>query len=236
MLGQVDLWYAFTERINAAGARRELLSTDELRRHDRLIRQADRHRFLVSHALVRTVLSGYADVPPDAWRFARGGQGKPEIVEPRGFPLLRFNPSHTRGLCACAVASGHDVGVDVERTDRAAPLLAIARNMLSSIEVERLETLPPRERRRDFFAYWTLREAYVKALGTGMFRAPREALSFRLDGGGAPAIEAGPGGDDDPSSWRFFQVQPGPAHCCAVAVHGEWPEELALTVREVRSL
>ena len=232
---RIDLWYAFEERAGSPGLLRRyrsFLAPEEVDRQARLVRERDRRLFLISRALVRTTLSRYAPVDPGAWRFAAGPQGKPEIVAPSGLPPLRFNLTHTPGLVACAVAPGHEVGVDAERRDRPVACLGLARRIFSVEETARLEALPEEERRERFFDLWTLREAYVKARGEGMLRVPRDAVTFRLapDAGAEASFDAA--WPDDPARWRFFRVRPGASHRCAVAVRSPRPANLVLRVRE----
>ena len=56
-----------------------ILSPDESVAYDRLRFADDRHLYLVSHVMLRRVLSMYADVDPAAWRFSRNPHGRPEI-------------------------------------------------------------------------------------------------------------------------------------------------------------
>ena len=233
---QIDLWYAFEERAGSPGLLRRyrsLLAADELERRERLVRERDRRRFLIARALVRTALSRYAPVDPADWRFAAGPEGKPEIAGPTGLPPLSFNLTHTPGLVACAVAAGYAVGVDAERRDRPVACLELARRAFSGEERTVLESSPEKERRDRFLDLWTLREAYVKARGTGMLRVTGETLTFRVEPGAEPAVTFGPGCPDDPARWRFFRVRPGAAHCCAVAARGPRPSDLVLRAREV---
>ena len=100
-------------------AYRALLSPEEHERMARLVFERDRRRFLLTRALVRTMLSRYAGVAPAEWAFIANVHGRPEILDrPRGVPDLRFNLSHTEGLIACAVTIGREVGVDVEHIQR----------------------------------------------------------------------------------------------------------------------
>jgi 4'-phosphopantetheinyl transferase len=232
---RIDLWYVFEERAGLPGLLRRyrsLLAPEEVERQARLVRERDRRLFLISRALVRTTLSRYAPVDPGAWRFAAGEQGKPEIVAPSDLPPLRFNLTHTPGLVACAVAPGHEVGVDAERRDRPVACLDLARRAFSAEERTQLEALPEQRRRERFFELWTLREAYVKARGEGMLRVPRDAVTFRLspDAGAQASFDAT--WPDDPSRWRFFRVRPAESHRCAVAVRSARPADLVLSVWE----
>src|SRR6185436_18685723 len=97
-------------------------------------------------------------------------------VEPR----LHFNLTNTRGLVACAVSVAHaEVGVDAEALDRSGETVAIADRYFSTEEVRALRALPESAQRQRFFAYWTLKESYIKARGLGL-RLPLDQFSFRL--------------------------------------------------------
>jgi len=232
---RVDLWYVSVERADSAEPLRRyraMLAPEEKEREGRLVRERDRRLFLISRALVRTTLSRYAPVAPAAWRFAPGAQGKPEIVDPDGLPPLRFNLTHTAGLVACAVALGHEVGVDAEKRDRRIACPGLAQRVLSRGEAAFLERLPEEERREAFLDLWTLREAYAKARGAGILRSLGDVLSFRLAPGAEPAVSFGADWPDDPARWRFFRLRPGGRHCCAVAVGCPNPADLSLRVRE----
>src|SRR5262245_55994713 len=100
-------------------AYRTLLSKDEHERMGRFVFERDRKAFLMTRALVRTMLSRYAAIKPADWKFIANVHGRPEILDrPAGVPDLRFNISHTDGLIACAVTIGREVGVDVENIGR----------------------------------------------------------------------------------------------------------------------
>ncbi len=177
------IWYVLPEEIREPellDRYRELLASDELARHQRFFLGKDRHLFLVAWALVRTTLSRYADVDPRDWTFATNPHGRPQIIGPSGVPPLRFNLSHTPGLIACIVAAERDVGVDVENTRRHTAGPDIARRFFANAEVEALELLPEDRQQEAFFEYWTLKEAYIKAVGVGISLGLGR-FSFALD-------------------------------------------------------
>ncbi|MBR0725550.1 hypothetical protein JQ612_13505 [Bradyrhizobium manausense] len=98
------------------------MSIDERSRHDRFLFEPDRRTFLAKRALLRIVLSRYASVSPDAWRFAAAAPGKPYVAAPVVRPALYFNLSNTPGLVVCAVSVAHSqVSVDAEGPCRRCP-------------------------------------------------------------------------------------------------------------------
>jgi 4'-phosphopantetheinyl transferase len=233
--GHVVVQYLVPERITG-GARlsrlRAMLSADEVARMQRLRRPGDRQRFLVSHALVRLLLSRHAPVEPSDWDFVPGPHGKPAIGAPRDHAKLSFSLSHTDGLCACALTETGDVGIDVERLARRVEADALAARMLSPDEASRIASLDPERRRAAFLRHWTLREAWVKARGEGMYRVPREAISFRIAGPAGDEVEARfpltpPGGSGE---WRFLLRELEGSHLCAVAVQATGDATVVLDV------
>lgn len=194
-----------------------LLSTDEHTRMARLVFDRDRRAFVITRALVRTMLSRYAAVPPADWRFVENVHGRPEILDrPTGTPDLRFNISHTDGLIACAVTIGREVGVDIEHIGRHVTH-DIAGRFFAAEEVTDLRGLPPEDQQRIFFDYWTLKEAYIKARGFGL-ALPLGEFAFKLNPPNPPAITFAPSLDDDPSTWQFMQDWPTPQHRLGLAV------------------
>jgi 4'-phosphopantetheinyl transferase len=215
----VDVRLASTSLASGPGVARRcraLLTPEESAACDALRDEADRRSSLVARALVRTTLSRYAPVAPDAWRFERAAGGRPEIASPTG-TRLRFNLSHTRELVACAVALDTDVGVDVERVEDHADLLDLAATVMSDDEFAAFRSQPAAERPRRFFAAWTLKEAYLKARGFGLVQSPTLAR-FDVDAAGVVRAQFAPELADDASQWGFALLDAGADHLLAVAL------------------
>jgi 4'-phosphopantetheinyl transferase len=195
----------------------QLLTDDERARMARLVFDRDRDAFLMTRALVRTMLSRYAPVAPAEWRFIATEYGRPEILDrPADLPDLRFNISHTRGMIACAVTIGREVGIDIEDINRGLTH-DVAGRFFADAEVDDLHALPEHEQARVFFDYWTLKEAYIKARGFGL-ALPLGDFAFKLNPPHAPAISFAPALQDEPASWQFVQDWPTPEHRFALAV------------------
>jgi 4'-phosphopantetheinyl transferase len=241
--GQIDLWYVPWDSELASGLESEyraLLPADEASGCDRFVFAAGRHQCLISRVLVRSVLSWYTGDALSVWQFATNRYGKPAIVHPAVCPL-RFNLSHTTGLVVCAVSSEDEVGVDVEDCRRRPADAAIARHYFAPEEVAALEAVPEETRPLRFLEFWTLKEAFLKAHGSGL-SVPLKDFSFHLPPDHPPQIRFHNPELGDTGQWQFLSLRLCQHFQGAVAVHRsiERPvtlrliETVPLRYREIR--
>lgn len=197
-----------------------LLSSDELKRWDAIGAKQVRETFLIARALLRTGLSRYAQISPEDWQFVIGDHGKPEIHAGQNPSLcpLRFNLSHTQDLIVCGITVGSSLGVDVEYTPRHSRLESIAQRFFSAPEIAQLEGASKDTMRTDFFRFWTLKEAYLKARGTGI-TLPLGKFGFDLTNPSGPDIWFDPSLQDTPLAWCFTEQTIGHNHQLALALH-----------------
>lgn len=231
--GEVHVWVVrlgndlSPDRVRACAA---LLSADERERAARFRFEGHRRAWIVAHALVRSALSHYAPVPPEAWTFRSERRGRPRIAGPSGAPGLRFNLSHSDRLAACAVASELDVGVDVESTARLHRPLEIAERYFAPEEARELRSLSGAERCERFLDYWTLKEAYVKARGDGL-SIPLDRMRFALGPEAGPQVSFHRSLSDEAADWQFELREPCAGQRLALAVHRPGRPDLAVQLR-----
>jgi len=168
----------------------------------------DRARYHAAHAALRLVLGALLDADPRALRFGRprvpgsgGRRGRPVLVGALGDarapaptsgapaldgPAVEFSLSHGGGMVAIAVARrGVPVGVDVEPVDPAA-LAVVPR--LHPRERRHVEQTPLDDRPAAFTRLWTRKEAYLKAVGTGL-RGALDADDLTVDPPGWTVVD-----------------------------------------------
>jgi 4'-phosphopantetheinyl transferase len=198
--GEVHVWRV--ELDVTAERRAELaatLSVDEIARSRRFRYDRHRERWIAARGALRAILAAYVHRTPRTLELAADANGKPFLRAADGMASLRFNLAHADGVALVAVAWRREVGIDIEREAPERADLAIARRMFAPGEATALASMPPLLRCRAFFALWTAREAYAKAIGLGlaaMRETPRAGWSVRhlaLGPGyaGAVAIEDG---------------------------------------------
>jgi len=201
-----------------------MLSVEESAKYKRFHFEKDRHSYLISHALVRKVLSSYCNVKPDEWAFTNNQHGKPDISPEIKCPALKFNLSHTDGMSVCVVSLESDCGIDVENTQRKSRTFAVADRMFSPAEVATMRSGNDSEVQRKFFEFWTLREAYVKAIGTGLGGSSKEfyfSVAEQDDSRREAYIHFSPSNKDKSSAWQFLLLKLSGQHVAAISVKSE---------------
>lgn len=201
-----------------------LLTEEERTRAERFHFERDKQVYIAAHASCRGLLTYCMGPAPQSWRFSVEEHGKPELICPPGDARLRVNISHTRGLAAVALTVNHDIGVDAEWLQRTAETQKLAERVFAARERETLAAVPEPRKIDTFLSFWTLKEAYVKAIGKGLSQ-PLDAFSFNLD---SLRIHFDDTLVDDPEHWRFERYCPGPDHLMALAVRH--PEPLRLVI------
>lgn len=159
----MQVWAA---RLEAAPARLErawqLLDGDERRRAESFVAEIHRTRFVLSHGFLREVLARYLGVEGRAIAFHKNASGKPLAAG------IEFSLAHSGEIALAAVAAKWHVGVDVERIHEISDIAAVARRCFSPREREVLDAAGVDETAAVFFQTWVRKEAYIKALGSGM--------------------------------------------------------------------
>lgn len=230
-LDQIHLWFAVDTDCPddlLEMYQQQYLSPEELVRGARFHFERDRRQFAVTRALVRTVLSRYADIAPHEWRFGKGEFGRPFILN-QDAPNISFNLTHTRGLVVLAVGQFPVMGVDVENfVQRAAPL-DVANAYFSPREVADLTSLPLAAQQERFFHYWTLKESYIKAEGRGL-NIPLDKFSMLIAQDGA--VDIAFHGLPATPNWHFWLMQAKPGLLMALCVQANFAQAPTIIMRE----
>jgi 4'-phosphopantetheinyl transferase len=215
---KIAVWWMPTANVRAAHLHKWLENLDEgeQERAARFHIEIDRRDFIAAHALLRFMLSSFVNCSPHELRFTHDAAGKPKIDPRGGRGELSFNLSHTNGLVAAAVAAHGMVGIDVERIDSAKADLTVADRYFAPAEVSMLRALRREEQIAYFFRLWTLKEAYIKAVGAGL-DMKLDGLAF-VFGAQQDSIEFDPGATGHARDWQFATLPTTGQHVLSVAV------------------
>lgn len=207
------------------------LSPEERQRAERFSFGRHRRQYVFAHGLLRFSLSGFTpDVDPADWSFTTDRYGRPFVSAPLVGGDVYFSLSHTEGCVACAVSPCRLIGVDVEQLRNSRSLFATACSSFSSEEVDTLRPLPPAELMDRFFDYWTLKEAYLKARGSGL-SFPLDQFSILISSDQKIGIRFMSDAADDPQRWHFTKRSPSGSHRLAIADGSGAAGSLPIVVR-----
>ncbi len=198
----------------------ELLSEDELHRLERISHPEVKRAQLISRAALRYCLSHYADdIGPRQWQFARSEKGKPHLKQPAPLPVS-FNLTHSGHWLAIAVISRAEIGVDVQEFRKMPSALKMAQRYFHPEEVEQLQACAGEERQKLFYRLWTLKEAFLKARGTGIVTG-LEKIRFHFAQDGTIEVSTTAELNEDSQNWGFFHTQLDEDYALALAVRGQ---------------
>lgn len=199
---------------------RTILSDEERTRADRFYFEVDRSRFTIGRALSRLLLGHCLGLPFDRLAFGKSGHGKPYLQGESG---INFNVSHSGEVVLLALARGRELGVDVERIRPDMVTADIAERFFSEHECQELASVADgKERHEAFFACWTRKEAYIKAIGDGL-SLPLHQFDVAFLPGQPPRILATRHDPVQAARWTLRNLDPGEGHKGALAAEGaDW--------------
>ena len=145
--------------------------------HDRLRRfryDRPRREFALCRAALRSVLCDHLECENEQLAFGISDHGKPfALVD--GMPAsVSVNVSHSGKHGLIAHAPRGRLGIDVEECVARNDLEGISEFVFGPGEQAKIALAEGQEKRRLFFTLWTLKEALIKALGTGFSLDPSQ--------------------------------------------------------------
>lgn len=132
------------------------------------------HKFTHSKNLQRSILGEYliryffklkTKINIENIVFETGEKGKPFLHDSK----IHFNISHS-GEWIVAAFSEKELGIDIELIKE--PNYNVAKRFFSETEIQNLFSITDIELKKQlFFEYWTIKESYLKAIGTGLTKS-----------------------------------------------------------------
>lgn len=214
-LGEVHVWRIGLECEGVGAAALEAaLSADERAKAERFYFPGLKKRWTITRGALRYILAIYTRSDPRSLEFCVGSYGKPTLA--RRACDVSFNLSHTNNIVLLAVTKSSRVGVDAEEVCSGIEVEEISRRFFSPEEADEILTLSPEARLLAFFATWTRKEAFVKALGRGL-SVPLN--SFRVTVRSDDPAQLISVDWNEPSRWGLLDLG-NPKMAAALAVEG----------------
>jgi 4'-phosphopantetheinyl transferase len=213
--GGTIVWHAGL-RLDAArrAACLALLDRDETLRADRFLQARDRDRFIASHAALRFLLAGALEAEARTLSFSVSAFGRPSLAGAQA-GRLDVNLSHSGEHALVALSPTGRIGVDIEVPRPMPDALRIARAHFHPREVAALEAHGS-DGEAAFYACWTAKEAFVKAVGAGLSR-PLNRFAVAVPPAPAALLEVDDA-DGPASAWTMAALAPAPGTVGAVAL------------------
>lgn len=142
---------------------RSFLSDDECARADRYRFDKDRHCYTLTRGIQRELIGRYITCAPQDVLFEYNDHGKPLLPG----NTLALNASHSGNRALLAFAAGGNIGIDIEQIRPDFDFHRIQHRYFSAEQVAEISASP--DPRAVFFQLWTLKEAFIKAIGSGIF-------------------------------------------------------------------
>jgi 4'-phosphopantetheinyl transferase len=150
------------------------LSHPEQERARLFLDPVHRRRFVLRRWILRCLLGGKLNAAPESLIFRTNAFGKPMWSAPFDRADVFFSASHSGDMALIAIGmAGSPFGIDVEQIRPFDDADQIVARFFSPVEQQEYRTLDPADRQDAFWRVWTVKEAFIKALGVG--------LSFPLD-------------------------------------------------------
>lgn len=192
------------------------LSPDEVVRANKFRFPQHRSRFIAARGILRQLLGQYLHLSPSNVTFTYSDRGKPQL--PQNNSLLQFNLSHSQEYGLFGFTLNHLIGVDLEYQRIMPDALNIAQRFFSVRESTMLKAIPQEERARLFFQLWTAKEAYLKAIGTGL-SGSLASVEICWDESHSLYLSPNPENTIETNDWSLYPCTPEINYLGAIAIN-----------------
>ena len=196
------------------------LSSDEWERANRFRFDKHRRQYVVGRGALRTLVAAYTGTRPERVQFRYGDRGKPYLADPAGD--LELNLSNSDEMALVGFVRGVEIGVDIEFLKPMPDCEQISERFFSESERAVLRAQPADRKEEAFFNCWTRKEAYLKAVGTGL-AVPLDSFDVTLAPGEPPRMLTLEGNAERAARWYFEHFRPAENYIGALAIEGDPP-------------
>ncbi len=165
----IDVWLCdlktLSDNINEFYA---LLSVAERERASKLMIKDKQEQFVITRGYLRQRLGWLTNSDPKSFTFDYLEHGKPVLSNDHQQTDITFNVSHSHELAVIAISQKQRLGVDIEKINRESNPRKLVSRFFSEAEQLAMSALPETLLTKAFYASWTRKEAFIKAVGDGV--------------------------------------------------------------------
>jgi 4'-phosphopantetheinyl transferase len=140
-----------------------VLSEEEKISYSRFVYEKDKRKYICNHIFRRCVLAQYLNVRPADVRYSYTHFGKPFFAGGD----IQFSHSYRADAGLLALYKGSEVGIDIEQIKEMQDVATFCDFSFSDAE-KKLIFADGSFNKATFFLFWTFKEAFIKAIGTGL--------------------------------------------------------------------
>jgi len=148
------------------------LDTAERRRRQRFQVPGPARRYALCRAALRAVLAARLACRNERITFGAGDHGKPFAMVDGVRAEISFNVSHSGDHGLIAVRPMGGLGIDVEQRQPRRHMDLVIGTVFTETEQAALINAEGTDRTDLFLDFWTMKEALIKGLGTGLYTDP----------------------------------------------------------------
>jgi 4'-phosphopantetheinyl transferase len=215
---QVHVWRANLDLSTATIEKlATILSSDEITRANKFKFTKDRNSFIAARSILRQLLANYLQIKPEELEFEYSDRGKPRLSASMPNKSLQFNVSHSQQYALYGFIYNHAIGVDLEYLRSMSDAVKIAERFFSPREFQFISSCKEEQQHQVFFKFWTAKEAYLKATGTGLAGSIAD-VEISLDHTESPQLLAIEGDKTATASWSMYSCIPEIDYLATIAI------------------
>lgn len=214
---QVHIWSAsITNHENRLPVYWSFLTNEEKEKAQKFKFLKDKNCFVIAKGILRKLLASYLSLSPKEINLKLGEYGKPFLHHSSN---LQFNISHSRSEILLGFIQTLPIGIDIEYTKREIDVKNIAKHFFAEEEIEALLKLDTKYQTQAFYSCWTRKEAFIKALGSGL-SFPLAEFVVSLDSLKKAKLIATKWDKKEKEKWILQPIEPRENYIGAFAVKG----------------
>jgi 4'-phosphopantetheinyl transferase len=154
------------------------LKEDETSRYEKLVDSSKQRIHMACRGLLRLVVSQYVRQDPKQIQFSYNSYGKPYLLS---HPAFMFNVSHSGNWFYIIVSQNDEIGIDCELINNK-NIGNLARKILNRKDYAQFKDLSQQVKPKRLIQAWTQKEAFIKAIGKGLFYQSLKDIHVDLSG------------------------------------------------------
>ena len=199
------------------------LSTDEIARANKFHFLEHKRRFIVARGILRQLLGNYLQISPNKIEFEYSDRGKPRLAASMGNSYIQFNVSHSLEYALYGFTNSYLIGVDLEFLREMRDATELAKRFFTNQEFQLIANLTHEEQQKAFFQLWTAKEAYLKAIGTGLSNSLTD-IEITFSRAKEPKLLSVGKNIATVGNWSIYHFIPAANYVAAIIVNTQIPK------------